>query len=164
MARRSKLYGDFWSDWIDRFEDEKEVIITPDNPAVLRYAKKIGLDRGSDSWSDVTDLWQRVYDDIEYKLTWEWSTPENTLFVGFGDCEDLSFLLSSLLPHAGFNEFEFEIGYLNGQGVDDEEHVWLKVDGNIVDATGPPGNPEHYDYDPIQSWTLKVEDNKVPTV
>lgn len=164
MGKDSSLFGRFWSDWVERFENERDVIITPDNPAVLRYAKKIGASRMGKNFSNVEKIWQRVYDDVEYKLTWEWSTPENTLFVGFGDCEDLSFLISSLLPHIGYDEFKFEIGYLKGMGVDNEEHVWLKVDGEIVDATGQPGNPDNYEYNPVNTWTVSVDDRRIPMV
>lgn len=155
------LYGDFWEDWIHRFEDERNVLITPDNPAVVRYAKKLGLDRKRNIDNPVEYLWQSVYDDIDYKLTWEWSTPENTLFVGFGDCEDLSFLLSSLLPYLDKNKFKFVLGYLKGNGFGEQEHVWLEVDGNVVDATGEPGTPEKWTYDEVHSWDISIDRGKV---
>lgn len=58
-----------------------------------------------------------------------WKTPKETLETGSGDCEDLSFLLASLLWS---NDIEslIVVGTFNGEG-----HMWVEVDDKIYETT-----------------------------
>lgn len=80
-----------------------------------------------------------------------WQDPSETLAWGYGDCEDTSILLCSLLrsflPPARVN---VTIGTLGGGG-----HAWVVVDGQILETTLPsapafPGNYGEY----FPSWTF----------
>jgi hypothetical protein len=58
-----------------------------------------------------------------------WQTSQETLNRGGGDCEDLSFLLASLLLSRGIDSV-VAIGTFDGDG-----HMWVEVDGKIYETT-----------------------------
>jgi hypothetical protein len=58
-------------------------------------------------------------------------TPEKTLEVGNGDCDDMVMLLSALLFSVGISNFFAVGGFREGEF----EHVWLRavIDNKIID-------------------------------
>jgi len=108
--------------------------VQPDNPDVLAiYSQK-----GPDSWS----LYDFVCRNIDYKRdTGEfWMTPGETL-KGYGDCEDTSILLTSLLRN--FTNAHVALGSFQGYG-----HAWCDHMGQILETTYtramPVSDPEDY--------------------
>ncbi|MBA7680434.1 hypothetical protein ES703_88750 [subsurface metagenome] len=124
--------------------------VQPDNPDVLAVYSQYG----PDYWA----LYDFVCQNIDYRLdTGEmWLTPSETL-RGFGDCEDTSILLASLMGAGGINCY-VALGNLGGYG-----HAWCTLNGQILETTYMSAravpNPEDYcpyvlfsDRDVIELW------------
>jgi predicted transglutaminase-like cysteine proteinase len=73
-------------------------------------------------------------DHIKHNKIDFWQFPFETLRGGTGDCEDMSFLLASILLQLGLYDVRVVVGKLNGKG-----HAWVEVfDGHqwlILDCT-----------------------------
>lgn len=146
----------FWKDWEIRFKLNHPNYINPDNLAVVSAAESLQISE-SDSNKVITDtLWDFVRDNHGYNLTKRWREPEETLKEGVGDCEDYVFLIASLLPHFGINRYNIVAGeaFFNGGS---EFHVWMKVDGKIVDPTAPRDKVPNIEYEPELEFTVNVE-------
>ena len=108
--------------------------VQPSNPDVLAVYSQYG----PDYWS----LYDFVCRNIDYRLDVGemWLTPSETL-RGFGDCEDTSILLTSLMGAGGINCY-VALGNLGGYG-----HAWC-VNGQILETTytfaRAVPNPEDY--------------------
>jgi len=109
--------------------------VQPSNPDVLAVYSQYG----PDYWS----LYDFVCRNIDYRLDVGemWLTPSETL-LGFGDCEDTSILLASLLRASGYNCY-VALGSLGGYG-----HAWCELNGQILETTytsaRPVPDPEDY--------------------
>ncbi len=93
----------------------------PDAPRVLAIYSQLG----ADSWA----LYDFVCRNISYRSdTGEfWFFPSETL-KGYGDCEDTSILLTSLLRN--FTDAHVALGSFQGYG-----HAWVVKDGQIYETT-----------------------------
>lgn len=131
----------FWDTWKDRFLDNAEDYITPNEPAVKAAVSNAGVCSSDDGDENSKDLkvdliWSYIYEEIDYKLSEEWKEPKETLNDGIGDCEDVSFLAASMMLRAGIDGFDYVIGYMEKTGPE-QKHTWLEVDGRVVDPTSP---------------------------
>ncbi|MBA7572746.1 hypothetical protein ES708_14532 [subsurface metagenome] len=108
--------------------------IQPANPDVLAAYFRYG----PDYWS----LYDFVCRNISYRrdIGEFWQTPSETL-RGYGDCEDTSILLASLLRN--FNGAKVALGSFEGWG-----HAWVVNEGEILESTYTKArrvpDPEHY--------------------
>ncbi len=108
--------------------------IQPANPDVLAAYFRYG----PDYWS----LYDFVCRNISYRrdIGEFWQTPSETL-RGYGDCEDTSILLASLLRN--FNGAKVALGSFEGWG-----HAWVVNKGEILESTYTKArrvpDPEHY--------------------
>ncbi len=105
-----------YGDWHDLRE-----FVQPDNPDVLAVYSQYG----PDYWS----LYDFVCRNIDYRrdIGEFWLTPGETL-QGYGDCEDTSILLTSLLRN--FTNAYVVLGSLGGYG-----HAWCHHNGGILETT-----------------------------
>lgn len=97
--------------------------IQPDNPDVIAISSEFG----PDFWS----LYDFVCRNIDYRMDIGevWQFPSETL-RGTGDCEDTSFLLTSLIRAGGVPNCYVALGSLGGYG-----HAWCQLDGQILETT-----------------------------
>ena len=96
--------------------------VQPDNPDVLAAYSQYG----PDYWA----LYDFVCRNINYRrdIGEFWQTPPETL-RGYGDCEDTSILLTSLI-RAGGMPAHTVLGSLQGYG-----HAWCEVNGQMLETT-----------------------------
>jgi len=108
--------------------------VQPSNPDVLAIYSQIG----SDYWS----LYDFVCRNIDYRrdIGEFWLTPSETL-RGYGDCEDTSILLTSLLRN--FTNAHVTLGSFQGYG-----HAWCELNGEVLETTytfaRPVPDPQDY--------------------
>lgn len=96
--------------------------VQPSNPEVLAIFSQYG----PGYWA----LYDFVCRNVDYRLDVGemWLTPSETL-GGFGDCEDTSILLASLMRAGGINGY-VALGELGGYG-----HAWCMLNGQILETT-----------------------------
>ncbi|MBA7585435.1 hypothetical protein ES708_27414 [subsurface metagenome] len=101
--------------------------IQPSNPNVLAVYYGIG----PDSWA----LYDFVCRNINYRsdVGEFWQTPSETL-EGYGDCEDTSILLTSLIRAGGAPNCYVALGSL-GNGQENYGHAWCQLNGQILETT-----------------------------
>ncbi len=97
--------------------------VQPDNPDVLAVYSQYG----PDTWA----LYDFVCRNINYRRDWGefWMTPSETL-RGYGDCEDSSILLTSLIRAGGAPNCYVALGSLGGYG-----HAWVLNNNEILETT-----------------------------
>lgn len=144
----------FWDEWQERFEDNRYKYITPEHPDVIRAARRANR-RGADDKEKAEDAWWSVYKQVKYVLSKEWKTPAQTLRERTGDCEDVSFLIASMLPNMGVTGHELVIGDLIFPDGEKQLHVWVEVDGFEVDPTGSPKLAGKVNYKPIKKYVIE---------
>ena len=70
-----------------------------------------------------------VYEHIQYRRTAgrdPWMFPDETLTLGYGDCEDRSFLLASLLIASGISSYNVRVALGKVRyGKEEYDHVWV---------------------------------------
>jgi len=116
--------------------------ITPEDPSVQAVAKsiveKLGAEdnaasRLREAYNYVTLNIRYVTDIKQWGYPEVWAMPSETLKRGLGDCEDLSFLLCSVLHALGVRS-RVVFGEWKGQG-----HAWVEAwtdgTGGILEAT-----------------------------
>jgi transglutaminase-like putative cysteine protease len=143
----------FWDDWEEKFEENRYKYITPQHPAVIRAANRANVRGGTDK-EKAKSAWWRVYKQVKYTLSKEWKTPDQTLRERAGDCEDVSFLIASMLPNMGVTGHELVIGDLIFPDGKRELHVWVDVDGLAVDPTGSPKLSGKVTYEPVKRYVI----------
>lgn len=156
MGIRDLILRPFWDGWIERFNSEKDSLITPSNPVVLSEVERIGTIEGSDE-EVVNALWNHITTTIQYRLSKKWKTPEETLRSGIGDCEDMDFLLLSLLPNYGIYDAKLVIGLITTQRDRNGLHVWVEHNGRVIDPTGQPEDVEGVRYEPTHKFTIRYD-------
>lgn len=164
---RSLMFMGFWDEWEDRFESNSQTYITPMNEAVVSEANNIPVEENQTETQKAKEVWLHVYRTTKYSLSDVWKTPEETLEDGIGDCEDVDFLMLSILPHKGIDEAFLVIGDLVRSSGRRAAHTWVEVNGTVMDPTGRPEDVRRvsYDerrrfrivYDGIQTDTEEVE-------
>lgn len=120
--------------------------ITPDEPEIQSVAAGIiqkvsgqdnQLARLREAYNYVSSHVKYITDKQHHGYLEVWAMPTETLKRGLGDCEDLSFLLTSLLLALGVSA-RVEFGTWNGEG-----HAWVYVNvpgaqGILESTTGQP--------------------------
>lgn len=103
--------------------------VQPSNPDVLAVFSQYG----PDPWA----LYDFVCRNIDYRRDWGefWLTPSETL-RGFGDCEDTSILLTSLIRAGGDPNCYVALGSLGGYG-----HAWCEHNGQVLETTYTSAKP-----------------------
>jgi len=106
---------------------ELREFIQPDNPDVVAVYSRIG----PDAWN----LYNFVCQNISYRrdVGEFWLFPSETL-GGYGDCEDTSILLASLLRN--FTDAHVALGGFQGYG-----HAWCDLNGQILETTYTSARP-----------------------
>jgi len=97
--------------------------VQPSNPDVVAVYSQFG----PDYWG----LYNFVCQNVQYVADigeW-WRFPSETL-KGYGDCEDTSILLTSLIRAGGATNCYVALGNLEGYG-----HAWCQLDGQILETT-----------------------------
>lgn len=158
MAFISKLVrARFWRDWRSRFNDEASIYINPESPEVNMAVNEITY-AGSSDEAKAKAAWDYVYENVDYRLSAEWKLPGQTLTEGEGDCEDVTFLIASMLPNMGVDESYIVLGYLIFPDGRREEHTWNEVNGKVVDATGNPDSVGKLRYTETYRYKVKTEE------
>jgi len=155
--------GDNWSSWnADRFKD----LITINSSSVAQCLQDINPPYEGDPADQPTkDGFDAIRDwvaaNIQYKSDEEqwgvddyWQTPDETLSLGSGDCEDFAILLCTLLRAYGIGEEQIFVAI----GVDDDGYghaflienwyldgEWRALEPQAGAQTFPPG-PRFKDY------------------
>lgn len=159
-----------------RFGEEEWDIrqfVQPSAPAVVRIASSLPADRF------VEAAWEWVLNNIKYppgpldvadrhyreafvrpgtnrplisETAYDfWSFPAETVACGYGDCEDASFVLASILRNRlPETEVFVTVGQFGGMG-----HAWVTVRDLVLETTPLPGvkrytaSPERHPYIPL---------------
>lgn len=150
----------FWIEWQRKFENNADSVwIVPNDRTVKEVRKKSISNSSRTPTQKANDIWEWVDKNIDYNLRKEWQVPRELIASGSGDCEDISFLIASVLHGAGVKNSKIGIGYVVGPQGREEPHVWNVVDGRIVDGTLPPNFEGQLQYKVIEEYTIKNEDN-----
>ncbi len=101
--------------------------VQPDNPDVLAVYAQIG----PDPWA----LYDFVCENTEYVADFGeyWRFPSETL-RGYGDCEDTSILLTSLIRAGGTPNCYVALGSL-GNSLRNYGHAWCQLGSQILETT-----------------------------
>lgn len=157
MSLLSSIAEDrFWDDWNERFESNANKYIKPDDKMVESVANSIDLEGASSEYEIAVEAWDFVDKNVDYRLSKKWKTPRETLTSGIGDCEDRVFLLGSILPNLGVEQFEVVVGEAV-VGNEGEFHNWMRVNGKVVDPTTPVGTTDEIGYVEENSFTINTE-------
>lgn len=138
---------EFWDWWVKRFIDEHEQYITPDNHLVKQWTSGAKLDRESNPEHKALKAWDYVHERIDYKLSRKWKTPEETIQDSEGDCEDVTFLIASMLASDGVEKTQIGLGELVYPDQKKQLHTWNVVNDTVIDATGVPDGINTFKYD-----------------
>lgn len=144
----------FWENWISRFDNNVGTYITPQNKKVSKETNMIDIENTNKETA--LNAWMHVRDKIEYSLSKEWKTPQETLEDKVADCEDFTFLLASMFPNLGIKESRMVVGDLIFPDGVRQFHTWNEVDGRIIDATGSIEVVDMLEYDEVESWVIRA--------
>lgn len=135
--------GSFWPRWMAAIEEKSDTYIRPSHPQVTRLADEIRP--AKTRYETAKDVWKTIHNRTEYKQSNRWKTPNQTIKTNTGDCDDQTFLQTSVLAALGIPT-SICGGTLTFPNGTTEEHVWNTVDGRIVDATATPYETSHLTY------------------
>ena len=123
--------------------------VQPDNPDVMAVYSEVG----PDPWA----LYDWVCHNISYRLDFGefWLTPSETL-RGYGDCEDTSILLTSLIRAGGAPNCYVALGSL-GNSLENYGHAWCQLNGQILETTFTSARVVH---NPAQYCPYVLFDNE----
>lgn len=147
--------SEFWDSWGDRFTRESDEYITPYHPAVIEAVGNVEFSDCCMDWIRTVDMWEWVKGNINYKLSREWKEPAQTLSEGVGDCEDLDFLLASMMLNDGVQDFELVIGYIIHKDGREEEHTWLRMNDMVIEPTTLPERMNGLKYKEVKSFLIR---------
>jgi transglutaminase-like putative cysteine protease len=144
----------FFSEWKQRFEGNWEKYITPDDRRVKRWSREAEPEFGDgDDMAAAVQVY--VYRNTDYKLSKKWKTPRETISSKIGDCEDFTFLISSMLPNMGVDSHEIHLGRIQFPDGTQDYHTWNEVDGSVADATGSREAIKRIKYKTDTKWTIE---------
>ena len=152
----------FWTYWSDRFLSGHHTYITPRDPAVID-ATTDATTNTSSAYNTGLSVWDWVAQHTTYTLSKDWKQPAQTITEGKADCEDVTFLIASMMLAAGYQDTDIAIGYLVYPDGTAELHTWNTIAQEPVDGTGTPGNIDQYTYDTVATFTLSNTDDKGTT-
>lgn len=138
----------FWDRWVDWVVNNTNSLIQPDDKMVVQVANHIPTYPEDKTLDIAHRTWEEVRRRVNYELTDEWRTPRETLMKGYGGCEDMTFLQSSLLINLGVDRHHIAVGILEVSDGKLEEHTWNMVNDEIIDPTGSPKDVESLNYTP----------------
>lgn len=147
----------FWRDWDQKFKRGYSRYINPDHELVKEEAERLNINPALTDIEIANKLWNYILEEYEYKLEKRWRPPQDTIREGTGDCEDYCFLIGSLFPNFGVNEFKIIAGEAKYQNKS-EFHVWMKVDGEIIDPTAEKWKVKELNYSPELTYNIKVDE------
>jgi len=147
----------FWIEWEDKFEDDSQSYITPGNPMVVDASSSAMKRETGDAKAIAEMAWDYVYNNIDYKLSKLWKVPETTLLDKEGDCEDVTFLIASMLPNMGVKRSKIVIGDMVFPDGSETLHVWNEVDGHVIDATGSKESRDLAEYKAKTTYVIVAE-------
>lgn len=153
----SMVEARFWDDWDSKFSVNKDDYIRPDHPDVIALAEEldINISRPDSQIAKRVSNWIRQ--NYEYDLEKKWRRPQVTIADKKGDCEDYVFLLASILPNYGVNDFTIVAGDARSDNRS-ELHVWMEVEGKIVDPTATKEQTNYLTYVPELQYKINAGD------
>lgn len=146
----------FWDDWIERFKENSDKYIKPNDKGVESIVDELDLSETGMPVENAEKTWRWIYKNIRYKLSKKWKTPSETLESGIGDCEDVTFLFASVMANLEMEDNYIKVGELIRKNDGVELHTWNELDGKLVDATGSPDGMEGFKYKEIESFRIEV--------
>lgn len=153
----------FWSNWLDKFENNSERYITPNTRLVQKEVDKANIDMDDTDFDKAISIWSHVYNEINYELSKYWKPPDETISSRIGDCEDVTFLMASMYPNVGIERSKIGLGYIIFNDGREEQHTWNIVDGNIMDATGSIEVVRSLEYEKVDEITIMAENTQEVT-
>jgi len=151
----------FYDEWKARFEDNWQKYIRPESRRVRRWSRRVeNMCQACDTGRPI-DAWDYVYENVEYRLSKKWKTPNETIRSGIGDCEDVTFLLASIFPAMGVDTHQIVLGEIIFPDGKSEFHTWNEYQGMVIDATGTPESTDMIQYIPEQKWEISLRPDKV---
>jgi len=155
-----KLFSDiseayFWDKWESKMMVNNRKYISPDSPDVKQLADGMNILTGQNDIGIARDVSDWIASNYDYKLEKKWRRPRQTIIDQMGDCEDFTFLLASLLPHFGVDEFTIVAGDAITGNLS-ELHVWLEIDGEVIDPTASALQAEHVRYNSELRFDITV--------
>jgi len=144
----------FFSEWKQRFESNWQKYIKPDDRRVKRWARAAKPEIGDDEDMAVA-AHAYVYNNTDYKLSKKWKTPRETIRSKVGDCEDFTFLISSMLTNMGVESHELHLGKIKFPDGTEDYHTWNVVGGTVADATGSRQAIKRIQYNTDTKWTIE---------
>ena len=148
----------FWIEWERKFLGSSgNPWIVPGNPSVKNAAKRAVKPSSVTESEMVDDVWRWVDKNIKYKLTKEWQRPPELLITKVGDCEDMSFLIASMLHSLGVEESKLLTGYVVRPSGKKMPHVWNEVNGEFIDGTVPHDNTRGIVYEVMDEYEIVTE-------
>lgn len=146
----------FWDNWETKFQMGYNKYIAPDDSMVATQAEKLNISDSQTHIDIAKDISSWIARNHDYNLSKRWKTPAATIKERVGDCEDYTFLLASLLPHYGVTEFTIHAGNADSEGFS-EMHVWLEIDGEVIDPTANALQVTGIDYKPELSFDITTD-------
>lgn len=146
----------FWDNWESRFSMNSHKYIKPQQPEVADLVGSLNVMSNQTDIGIARDISDWIAGNHEYNLTKRWRKPEDTINEGMGDCEDFTFLLASILPHYGVTDFSVVAGDAISDGYK-ELHVWLEIDGEVIDPTATSLQAEDVEYQSEITFDIKTE-------
>lgn len=144
----------FFDGWKGRFESNWQKYITPEDKRVKKWANEVETRAFGDK-GKAKEAHKYVYRNTEYKLSKKWKTPRQTIRSGIGDCEDLTFLVGSMLPGAGVESHELHLGKIRFPSGESDYHTWSQVGDVVVDATGSRESTKRIEYKTETKWEIE---------
>jgi len=145
----------FYDDWAERFETEWEQYVRPGDRRVKKWANMAVKDKNKPVEHKAERAWMYVYNNVDYTLSKKWKSPRETINSRDGDCEDVTFLIASMLPNAGVEESKVAVGEIK-HGEKTEYHTWNIVNGKVLDGTGGKDAISNQEYIPEKTWDVKI--------
>lgn len=150
-----------WNTWTNRLEETKDRFINPQCSEVKQLSACTEVYQDDEELDRAVKAWDTVRDFVNYELSVRWKTPKETVVDERGDCTDMTFLLSSILPNIGVNDSEIRLGMLHFPDGRVEEHVWSVVEGRVIDPTGSQQDVMelHYETEAVMDVTFNRKVN-----
>jgi len=146
----------FWDKWRSKMLVNERKYVDPASREVRQLAQRLKILTNQTDKGIAEDISDWIASNYTYKLEKRWRRPRETINEQMGDCEDFTFLLSSLLPHFGVTDFSIVAGEAV-TGDNRELHVWLEIDGEVVDPTASALQATNIDYNRELTFQITTE-------
>lgn len=152
----SIMEANFWDNWESKFNLNGKRYLDPDEQKVRHTVEHLNIAENRSDIEVARDISDWISSNHKYELTKRWRKPEDTLEEGVGDCEDYTFLLASILPHFGIKKFDIVAGDARYSG-NSEFHVWMELDGEVIDPTASSLQSETVQYIPELTFNIDMD-------